>query len=140
MFAGTRHTRPIPVSRMRRHDDGFTLIELLVVIIILGVLATVAIPTYLKQRNKAGAAEAQSDLRNVAVIAETHYIDGATYEGLSVSDLYTDFDQSPNIELTVVIEEPQRYCVEALNTALGNQLFNLDNGGGQSITEGPCVE
>jgi len=56
----------------KRQDEGFTLIELLVVIIIIGILAAIALPTYLNQTAKAKQTEAKSTISSVNT-AQTAY-------------------------------------------------------------------
>src|SRR3978361_1982092 len=54
-----RLCRSVPVLRRRlSHEGGFTLIELLVVILIIGILAAIAIPSFLNQKGKANDASA----------------------------------------------------------------------------------
>jgi len=64
---------------MEEKEEGFTLIELLVVIIIIGILAAIAIPVFLNQRQKATESSVKSDLRTVANEMETYYTDHQNY-------------------------------------------------------------
>ena len=61
--------------RAHGRDDGFSLIELLIVIIVIGILAGIAIPIFLNQRQKGYEAQARADLRNIATAEETYVSD-----------------------------------------------------------------
>jgi type IV pilus assembly protein PilA len=71
------------LRRRAREQRGFTLIELLVVVIIIGLLAAIAIPAFLGQRDKANDAAAKSLVRNAATAVEAAYADTQDYAAIT---------------------------------------------------------
>lgn len=72
-------------KRHRERQGGFTLIELLVVVLIIGVLASIAIPAFLGQKKKAQDTATKSLIRSGVIAAESYYAEEQTFAGLTVA-------------------------------------------------------
>src|ERR1700685_2417165 len=80
------------LNRLRQRsgeEGGFTLIELLVVILIIGILAAIAIPSFLNQKGKAYDASAKELARTAETTAKTYATDHeGGYAGLTEKELH----------------------------------------------------
>jgi len=60
---------------------GFTLIEVMIVVAIVAILAAIALPSYSEHTRRAKITEATSQLADLRVRMEQHFMDNRTYQG-----------------------------------------------------------
>ena len=113
-------------NEVRRDESGFSLIELLIVIVIIAILAAIAVPIFLNQREKAYETSMQSTLKDASTAVEARAVtDLGTFAALDEQSAtvledegfkFPDWADSPGY---VSIEaNATRYCIQAQHKEL----------------------
>ena len=81
---------------MAKHSKaGFTLIELLIVVVIIGILATIAIPKFAATKDKAKLASVRTDVRNIMTAQEAYWADFGSFATIAQLQAATNYNFSP---------------------------------------------
>lgn len=86
--------------KRRSKELGFTLIELLIVVTVIGILASIAIPSYSDYVQRAAVADATATLADLRIKIEQHFQDNLTYDDFPCVTTNSDkrkFDYACNV-------------------------------------------
>jgi prepilin-type N-terminal cleavage/methylation domain-containing protein len=110
---------------MRNEREGFTLIELLIVVVIIGILASIAIPKFSATREKAFLASMKSDLRNLATLQDIYHHGAYSYS----SDFTAlGFIESDGITVTVSTANGTGWAASSAHAGYPSQHCELFQG------------
>jgi type IV pilus assembly protein PilA len=125
-------------------NDGFTLIELLVTMLIIGVLAAIALPVFLVQREKAHDSAAKADVTTLGKELATYYVDNSSSPSVAINAghyLLAGKDVGPassNVAIgSTDFVDATHWCIDVVNPSGQVQTFKYSARGG--LAAGACT-
>lgn len=101
--------------RLEKSEEGFTLVELLVVILIIGILASIAIPVFLNQRQTANDAAVESNVHSLALTLESHIVEKPNATVFDQAWVRANTPKNTGVGL-YIYGDPKDYCITGVHT------------------------
>lgn len=99
---------------MRSQSRGFTLIEIMITVVIVGILAAIAYPSYLDQVRRGHQTEVQGQIMEFAAALEAHRAKNFSYAGASISALAPALNNNEHYNASLTPANPsQSYTITA---------------------------
>ena len=124
-----------------KQSAGFTLIELLIVVVIIGILATIAIPKFAATKDKAKLGSIRSDLRNVMTAQEAYWADFGTFATLGQLQSATNYTFSSG-NTAAITPSVSGYTATISNNTITSTLDQCEvqvGGGAASTIDGQII-
>src|SRR5665213_3426938 len=125
--------REFPMTNRPRTVRGFTLIEMLIVVVLVGILAAIALPSYFQYVQRSKIIEATTGLSNYRTKMEQYFLDNRTYVGGCVK--FHDAVQAQVKAFTIADCTPSEQVSAYTITATGNPADAMDGSFVYTINE-----